>query len=141
MREQCREREYGVVELGEIRFDRGRSGIGSNCEELEEAESQRIHRGGDGRSVAVEHFGRHGMAAVLCGTLDLVKEQRNVNQVDSLKICRNINVVERAHGQVHRGMNCRQQRNVMRHIEDESAHQLCIALLIAVEEEGVGILE
>ena len=135
------QREYGVVELGEIRLDRGRSGVGSNCEELEEAESERIHRGGDGRSVAVENFGRHGIATVLGGTLDLVKEQRNVNQVDSLKICRNINVVERAHGQVHRGMDCRQQRNVMRHIEDEPAHQLCIALLIAVEEEGAGILE
>lgn len=84
--------------MGQIRFDRGRSGIGSHCEELEEAESQRVHRGGDGRSVAVEHFGRHQIATVLGGTLDLVKEQRNVNQVDSLKVCRNINVVERAHG-------------------------------------------
>lgn len=38
-------------------------------------------------------------------------------------------------------MDCRQQRNVVRHIEGKSAHQLCIALLIAVEEEGAGILE
>ena len=89
--------KYRVVELRERRFERGRSGIWRDCEELKEADSERIHRGGDGRGASFKHFGRNAIVTVLCDTLDLVQEQGNVSQVDFLKICRNINVVQRAH--------------------------------------------